>query len=127
MLLSVNERTFSQEVLKSPTPVLVHFAAPWCGLCKLITPQLSRFQAKLGEKVKVVYVNADENFKISHSYRLTTLPTLILFVDGEIAYRFDCFRNRDDLSAVLELISLGCAEHSKQQRLQPIEYQHFSA
>ncbi|MCL1475075.1 thioredoxin family protein [Argonema antarcticum] len=127
MLLSVNERTFTQEVLKSPIPVLVHFWAPWCGLCRMISPQLIRFQAKCGQNVKLVGINADDNFKLAHSYQLTTLPTLILFEDGHIADRLDRFQGRDDLSAALDSIFLGYADRSKHQRFQPIEYQTFSA
>lgn len=127
MVLSVNERTFTQEVLKSPIPVLVHFSAPWCGLCKMINPQLIKFQAKCGEQIKLVGINADDNFKLAHTYRLTTLPTLILFADGQIIYRFDRFRSRDEISTVLDAISTSCAERRMRQRLQLIEYQTYSA
>ena len=117
MVLSVNERTFTQEVLKSPIPVLVHFWAPWCGLCRMITPQLIKFQSKWGDQVKVVGINADDNFKLAHTYRLTTLPTLILFQDGNILYRLDHFRGRDDLSMALESIALDHADRHQLTRL----------
>ena len=84
MVLSVTERTFTQEVLESPIPVLVNFWAPWCGLCKLINPQLQKFQSQWGPNVKLVGINADSNFKLANTYRLTSLPTLILFEGGQI-------------------------------------------
>ena len=123
MVLSVNERTFTQEVLKSPIPVLVHFWAPWCGLCRMISPQLIRFQTTWGEKVKIVGINADDNFKLAHTYRLTTLPTLILFADGHILHRLDRFQSRDEISTALDTISISCADIHQRPRLQLVEYQ----
>lgn len=102
MVLSVSERTFTQEVLESPIPVLVNFWAPWCGLCHNIQPLLLQFETNCNEQIKLVGVNADENFKLSNVYRLTTLPTLILIENAEIRERFDSFRGRDDLRLALE-------------------------
>lgn len=104
MVLSVSERTFTQEVLKSPIPVLVNFWAPWCGLCLHIQPILLQFQALCNEQIKLVGVNADENFKLANAYRLTTLPTLILVEDGEVEERIDSFRGRDELRLALEKV-----------------------
>lgn len=102
MLLSVGERTFSQEVLESSQPVLVHFWAPWCGLCRMINPLLLRFQAECGEQVKLVGINADDNLKLANTYRLKNLPTLILFDNGEVIHRLDHFRSRDEVRIALE-------------------------
>lgn len=107
MQLSVNERTFQQEVLESPTPVLVNFWAPWCGLCRMINPLLSHFQAEWGEQVKLVGINADESLKLSSTYRLTTLPTLLWFEEGKVIHRIDSFHGRDDLRLALEKIALS--------------------
>ena len=113
MALSVNERTFTQEVLESPIPVLINFWAPWCGLCRIIQPVLLEFQAKCGEQVKLVGINADENFKLSNAYKLTTLPTLLLIEDGEVRKRLDSFRGRDELRLALEAISASYTERRK--------------
>jgi thioredoxin 1 len=123
MVLSVNERTFTPEVLESPTPVLVHFWAPWCGLCRLINPQLTRFQAESIGKFKLVDINADQNFKLANAYRLKSLPTLMLFEAGEILYRFEHFRGRDDLDAALETIRENYKESSNYQLLEPLSCQ----
>ncbi len=88
-MLPVSEKTFKQEVLDSSIPVLVNFWAPWCGLCRRITPILQGFQSDWISSVKVVSVNADENLKLANTYRLTTLPTLLLIRDGEVTYRLD--------------------------------------
>ncbi|MBW4618094.1 MAG: thioredoxin family protein [Cyanosarcina radialis HA8281-LM2] len=102
MILSVNEQTFRSEVLESSTPVIVHFSAPWCGLCRLIEPLLKRFQAEWTKEIKLVVINADENFKLANTYRLTTLPTLILFDRGKAIHRLEGFQGRDDLLRALE-------------------------
>ena len=106
-MLSVNERTFNQEVLESSIPVLIHFWAPWCGLCRLVQPLLSEFHKHGSEYIKIVGVNADENFKLSNAYRLTTLPTLILIENRTVRLRLDSFKGRDELRLVLEEIKLS--------------------
>jgi thioredoxin 1 len=106
MVLSVSERTFTQEVLESSVPVLVHFEAPWCGLCRIIHPLLLQFNAQCGEQIKLVGVNADENFKLANTYRLKTLPTLLLVENGMVRQRLEGFRGRDDLRQALEQIKL---------------------
>ncbi|MCA1991176.1 MAG: thioredoxin fold domain-containing protein [Coleofasciculus sp. S288] len=104
MVLSVNARTFSREVLESPTPVLVDFWAPWCGLCRLIHPLVMEFQLEWGEPIKLVRVNADENLKLANTYRLKSLPTLILFEDGQVIQRLENFQGREDLRRALQTL-----------------------
>ncbi len=113
MVLSVSERTFNQEVLESPIPVLVDFGAPWCGLCRVIQPTLLQFQAHCNGQIKLVTVNADDNFKLSNTYRLKTLPTLLLIENGIILQRLEGFRGRDDLNVPLEEIRLHFANSRK--------------
>ncbi|MEM7553407.1 MAG: thioredoxin domain-containing protein [Cyanobacteria bacterium P01_A01_bin.84] len=104
MLLSVSERTFAQEVLESEIPVLVNFGAPWCSLCRIIQPLLIQFKKQCGEEIKLVEVNADENFKLSNTYRLKCLPTLLVIENGVVKHRLDKFRTREDLLLALEVI-----------------------
>ncbi len=101
MVLSVSERTFTKEVLESQVPVLVNFEAPWCGLCRIIKPLLLQFKSQCGEEIKLVGVNADDNFKLSTTYRLKTLPTLLLIENGIVLVRLEGFRGREDLFAAL--------------------------
>jgi thioredoxin 1 len=107
MVLSVSERTFTQEVLESPIPVLVNFEAPWCGLCRIIHPLLLQFQAQYGEEIKIVGINADQNFTLSNTYKLKSLPTLLLIEKGIVRQRLENFRSRDDLRLALEEIKLS--------------------
>jgi thioredoxin 1 len=113
MVLSVCEQTFTQEVLESPIPVLVNFEAPWCGLCRIIHPLLLQFQAQCGDEIKLVGVNADQNFKLSTTYRLKSLPTLLLIEKGIVRQRLEGFRSRDDLRLALEEIKLNYGSSHK--------------
>jgi len=104
MALAVNQLTFRSEVLESSKPVLVSFWAPWCGICRFTQPILSDLQAEWGDQVKLVNINADENLTLASSYRLTTLPTLMLFEQGELLCRLEQFRGREDFRrAAVEL------------------------
>lgn len=102
MVLSVSEQTFTQEVLESPIPVLVNFEAPWCGLCRIIHPLLIQFKSQCKEEIKLVGINADENFRLSNTYRLKSLPTLLLIENGNVRQRLEGFKGRDDLRIALE-------------------------
>ncbi|MBW4615728.1 MAG: thioredoxin family protein [Desmonostoc vinosum HA7617-LM4] len=113
MVLSVSERTFTQEVLESPIPVLVNFEAPWCGLCRVIHPLLMQFKTQCGEEIKLVKVNADQNFKLSTTYRLKSLPTLLLIENGIVRDRLEGFRGRDDLRLALEEIKVSYGNSSQ--------------
>ncbi|MBW4513824.1 MAG: redoxin domain-containing protein [Timaviella obliquedivisa GSE-PSE-MK23-08B] len=113
-MLTVNQLSFKQEVLASSTPVLVNFWAPWCGVCKLVSPMLSEVQSAWGKQLKIVDINADENLRLSSSYQLTTLPTVLLFDRGSLLYRVDKLSNRNDfqkaaneLHRTLEVLSIS--------------------
>jgi len=103
---AVNEQTFSREVLNAPRMTLVHFWAPWCGLCRFIVPTLESFAATWEPELRLVGVNADENFKLANFYRLTNLPTLFLFDRGVLVHRFDHFRSREELQRTLDAVML---------------------
>ncbi|MBW4506686.1 MAG: thioredoxin family protein [Scytonematopsis contorta HA4267-MV1] len=112
MVLLVNERTFSQEVLQSPVPVLVNFEAPWCGLCRVVHPLLSQIKSNLGDNIKLVGINADNNFKLSNTYKLKSLPTLLLIEGGVVKQRLEGFSNREDLLNAFEIIKAYVANRS---------------
>lgn len=103
---AVNEQTFSREVLDDPGMTLVHFWAPWCGLCRFMVPTLESFTTTWQPELRLVGVNADENFKLATYYRLTNLPTLLLFDRGVLVHRFEHFRTREELQRALESVML---------------------
>jgi thioredoxin 1 len=105
MIQSVTELNFREKVLISSTPVLVNFGAPWCGLCRVVEPMLIQFQERWENRIKLVTINADENFKLVSCYKLTILPTSVLFVDGQVLDRLEGFRGREDLLVNLDRIA----------------------
>lgn len=80
----VTEATFNAEVLQSTKPVLVDFWAEWCGPCRAVAPILEEISNEYADKIKIVKVNSDENSAIAIKYGITSIPTLNVFVGGEV-------------------------------------------
>ena len=83
MTTAVKEDTFTQEVLESETPVIVDFWAEWCGPCHAVAPVLDRIAAEREDELKLVKVNIDNEQELSQRYGVASIPTMILFKDGE--------------------------------------------
>ena len=83
----VSDANFEAEVLKSASPVVVDFWAEWCGPCKMIAPALEEISGSVGEKVKIVKLNVDEIPETAQKYGIMSIPTLLMFKNGEIAKR----------------------------------------
>ena len=81
----VSDANFGEEVLNSNVPVLVDFWAEWCGPCLAIAPVLDELSTELAGKVKIVKLNVDENPSITARDGVRSIPTMILFKDGEAA------------------------------------------
>ena len=85
--LEITDAQFDEVVLKSEIPVLVDFWAIWCGPCKAVGPIVDELAIEYAGKVKVGKVDVDSNQKVAGSYGIQSIPTLLLFKDGEIVER----------------------------------------
>ena len=85
MATAVTESTFEQEVTKSDKAVIVDFWAEWCGPCHAVAPVLDKIIEERGDELKLVKVNIDEERGLAERYGIASIPTMILFRDGEPA------------------------------------------
>ena len=79
----VTDSTFKQEVLDNDVPVLVDFWAPWCGPCRMVAPVVDEIADQYDGQIKVVKVNTDDNPQIASQYGIRSIPTLMIFKDGQ--------------------------------------------
>src|SRR5881398_322124 len=85
--MKVTDTSFETDVLKSSEPVVVDFWAEWCGPCRMIAPALEEIAGSMAGKVKIVKLNVDENPATAAKYGIMSIPTLMLFKNGELASR----------------------------------------
>ena len=83
----VSDADFEAQVLKATEPVVVDFWAEWCGPCRMIAPALEEIAGSLNGKVKIVKLNVDESPKTAQKYGIMSIPTLMLFKNGELTSR----------------------------------------
>lgn len=98
----LNQETFDGEVLKSNIPVLVDFWASWCGPCRMVSPIISELAEEYDGKICVGKVNVDENAALAASYAVVSIPTVILFVNGEAVERLVGARSFDEYADIIE-------------------------
>ncbi len=100
-IVNTSEAAFPDDVLAANGPVLVDFWAPWCGYCTKLSPVLDEVAGELGDKIKIVKVNVDENRAIAQKYGVMSLPTMLVFTNGEPGERLMGFMPKGNLIAKL--------------------------
>ena len=97
----VTEETFVREVLESKVPVLLDFGATWCGPCRALEPVLEKLAGQLGDRVKILAIDADDSAAIATKYKVRAVPTLISFVAGQEHKRHTGVASLEVLNALL--------------------------
>jgi thioredoxin 1 len=83
MVVATSKQTWDTDVMKSNTPVLVDFWAEWCGPCRMVSPILEKLGKSLSDEIKIVKLNVDENQELALNYGIRSIPTLLLFQNGQ--------------------------------------------
>lgn len=90
------------DIVKNSKPTLVDFYATWCGPCKMMHPILEQLKAAMGDAVTIVKIDVDKNQELSAEYRVQSVPTLIIFKDGEVKWRAAGVHSAADLETKLK-------------------------
>jgi thioredoxin 1 len=100
---TLTDATFDTEVADTGTPMIVDFWAPWCGPCRMVGPVIDEIAQEHADKVSVGKVNVDENPATAQKYGIMSIPTIILFKDGEPAKKVIGARSKADFLREFEL------------------------
>ena len=101
-VLSVNKTNFEKEVINSKDKVIVDFYANWCMPCKMMSPILEEISEELGERVKVVKIDLDDNIDLAEEYNIMNIPTIMIFNNGEV---IETFEGVTDKQTILDVIN----------------------
>jgi thioredoxin 1 len=96
-LLEVTEATFDEEIMRSPIPVVAEFWAEWCPPCKVIAPVLHSIATDYNGRLRVFTINVDEHPELARRYQVISIPTILVFSDGELRRQLVGARSRSRL------------------------------
>lgn len=104
MEMKFTDENFEAEVLQSSVPVLVDFFAEWCGPCKMMAPAVEQLAEEYAGKVKIGKLNVDENENMAMKYGVMSIPTVIVFKNGEIDQKFMGLQSKTQLTQAIDKV-----------------------
>ena len=99
--LKITANNFEKEALQSPLPVLLDFWAPWCGPCRMLTPELKALADEYAGRVVVGKVNVDEEPELAAAFRVASIPTVVVIRDGKVVRTSVGYKPKEALAALL--------------------------
>lgn len=102
MVKEIQDKNFQQEVISHDGTVVVDFWAPWCGPCKMLSPVIDEIAEELSGKVKFTKVNVDNNPVVSSSFRIASIPTVMIFKDGKVVDTMVGFRPKESIKMMIQ-------------------------
>ena len=100
--LTITQQNFEQEVLLAKEPVLVDFWATWCGPCRMLAPVIEEIANEYAGKVKVGKVNVDDERELALEYGVSSIPTVMVFQNGEVKETFVGYRPKEEIEQLLK-------------------------
>ncbi len=101
-VISLNEKNFEEEVLKSEKPVFIDFWASWCGPCRMMSPVVDELAEEMGDSVKVCKINIDEENNLAVKYNVMSIPTFIILKNGKEVNRSVGVQDKEELKNMLK-------------------------
>ena len=100
--LKITDKNFNKEVLLSKQPVLIDFWAPWCAPCRMMNPVIEQLAAEYAGKVKVGKIKVDEEAELAQTFRVMSIPTIVLIKDGKVVKQVVGVSSKIELEAMLQ-------------------------
>lgn len=100
--VTITKNNFTSEILESDVPVLLDFWATWCGPCKMLSPIMAEIAEELDGKVKVGKVNVDDEADLAVQFRIVSIPTVLVFKNGEVVNKAIGYQSKEQIVALLE-------------------------